>query len=53
MTAAMGLKACSIEVIANSRTPVMMEAKTTIVPIANILWLTSPSPASITAYELI
>ncbi len=37
VTAATGLGACSIEFIANSVTIVMVEPKTTIVPIAKLL----------------
>jgi hypothetical protein len=44
VTAAKGLTACSIEVVAKSVTTVILETKTTIVPIAKLLWLNSKSP---------
>jgi hypothetical protein len=41
VTAAKGLTVCSIEVVAKNVTTVMLETKTTIVPIAKFLWLNS------------
>jgi hypothetical protein len=43
VTAATGLTACNAEVVATKATTAKMDAKTTIVPTAKVLWLTSSS----------